>query len=199
MPDGPLEAMDRILLYVSRKAESADEFVPLSQHHYPIAFAKHAAEFNYFIFSLAKREYLELRGGSNYRLTPDGWERVNELLRTERGSSQAFVAMWFDKQLVPIYDEGFKPALETTGYSAIRIDRAQFSEKIDDKILAEIRRSGLLVADFTENRGGVYFEAGFSLGLGLPVIWTCREDHMKQVQFDTNHYPYIVWTDAADL
>ena len=35
-----------------------------------------------------------------------------------------------------------------------------------DRIIAQIRASKFVVADFTRNRGGVYYEAGFALGLG---------------------------------
>jgi len=63
----------------------------------------------------------------------------------------------------------------------------------------EIRLSGLLVADFTGDRGGVYYEAGFAMALGIPVVFTCHEDHMKDVHFDTNHFPHVVWSTPADL
>jgi nucleoside 2-deoxyribosyltransferase len=66
-------------------------------------------------------------------------------------------------------------------------------------IVAEIRRSGLVVADFTGNRGGVYFEAGFAMGLGIPVIWTCRDTDINAVHFDTRQYNHIVWKEAGDL
>ena len=33
-----------------------------------------------------------------------------------------------------------------------------------------------MVCDLTGYRGGVYFEAGFAYGLGMPVIYTCRKD-----------------------
>ena len=36
-----------------------------------------------------------------------------------------------------------------------------------------------MVCDLTGYRGGVYFEAGFASGLGLPVIYTCRKDWAK--------------------
>jgi nucleoside 2-deoxyribosyltransferase len=59
-----------------------------------------------------------------------------------------------------------------------------------------------LVADFTcepdKIRGGVYFEAGFAMGLGIPVFWTVR-DTTKDIHFDTRQYAHIVWKDAADL
>ncbi len=37
-----------------------------------------------------------------------------------------------------------------------------------------------MVCDLTGYRGGVYFEAGFAYGLGLPVIYTCRKDWTKE-------------------
>jgi len=55
------------------------------------------------------------------------------------------------------------------------------------------------VADFTGSRGGVYFEAGFALGLGIPVIWSCRKNDVKKVHFDTRQYNHIVWNDSSDL
>ena len=85
------------------------------------------------------------------------------------------------------------------GYDPIRADIIEHNEKICDRILSEIRRSGLLVADFTGNRGGVYFEAGFAMGMGIPVIWTCRSDDMDSVHFDTRQYNHIVWENISDL
>jgi hypothetical protein len=74
---------------------------------------------------------------------------------------------------------------------------------VDDEILSEIRRSRFLVADFTcepgKVRGGVYFEAGFAMGLNIPIIWTCRDGSLKDLHFDTRQYPHIVWKDSADL
>jgi nucleoside 2-deoxyribosyltransferase len=66
-------------------------------------------------------------------------------------------------------------------------------DKIDDEIVAGIRRSRFLVADFTGHRGGVYFEAGLATGLGLPVIWLCRKDELEKTHFDTRQYNFIVW------
>jgi hypothetical protein len=75
--------------------------------------------------------------------------------------------------------------------------------KVDDEIIAEIRRSRFLVADFTceegKVRGGVYFEAGFASGLNIPIIWTCKTTSMKDLHFDTRQYPHIEWKDSTEL
>jgi hypothetical protein len=31
------------------------------------------------------------------------------------------------------------------------------------------------------------------------VIWTCREDDIGNLHFDTRQYPHIVWHEPADL
>lgn len=137
------------------------------------------------------------------RVTMDGYLHL-EKLRQEGGSSdQAFVAMWFHENMDSFYHHGIEPAVSEAGYRALRIDRAQFLDKIDDRIIAEIRRSRFLVADFTQGedgaRGGVYYEAGFAHGLGIPVIFTCRQDCIDQVHFDTRQYPHIRYANAEEL
>jgi len=107
--------------------------------------------------------------------------------------------MWFVKDLAAIYTSVIEPSIRKCGFDPVRIDKLQYNDKVCDRILAEIRRSRFLVADFTGHRGGVYFEAGFAMGLGIPVIYTCQADHMKDAHFDTNHYNHITWTDGADL
>lgn len=108
--------------------------------------------------------------------------------------------MWFDPSMTETYLQGIKLAIEDdTGYRSIRIDRSEFNEKIDDRIIAEIKESRFVVADFTEQRGGVYFEAGFAMGLGLPVIWLCRKDQIEKVHFDTRQYNHIVWETPSEL
>lgn len=201
LPDGPLEMIDRILLYVSKKAQTADASVELSAQHYPIAFAKSITEFAFLFKKAAELDYLEKASGGEkqYRLGFKGWERVSELRKMVRESNKAFVAMWFDKKLDSVWKDGFKQALKETGYQPIRIDLVEHNEKICDRIIAEIRRSGLLIADFTGNRGGVYFEAGFAMGLGIQVIWTCRDTDIKQVHFDTRQYNHVVWSNSEDL
>jgi nucleoside 2-deoxyribosyltransferase len=83
----------------------------------------------------------------------------------------------------------------------LRVDTKQFNDKICDHIVAEIGRSRFMIADVTRHRRAVYFEAGYAKGLGLEVIWTCREDHMKRAEriFDTRQYNHIVWMTPEDL
>ena len=113
---------------------------------------------------------------------------------------QVFVAMWFDASTTDVWMAGLKPGIEDSEYcSALRVGSLDHNEKIDDRIIAEIRRSGLVVADFTGDCGGVYFEAGYARGLGIPVIWTCRRTGSTKVHFDTNRFNYITWETPEEL
>ncbi|MEP3914777.1 MAG: hypothetical protein ABJM34_05635, partial [Parasphingorhabdus sp.] len=143
-------------------------------------------------------------GGSPPTLivTPLGYSRI-EKERVNPVNEQVFVAMWFDASMDKVFSEGFDPSIRMAGYRPIRIDQKEHLNKIDDEIVAEIKRSRFLVADFTSApkspRGGVYFEAGLALGLGMDVVWCCREDMINEVHFDTRQFNHIVWKTSQEL
>lgn len=136
-------------------------------------------------------------------ISAKGYQRIEELKKTQPNSAQAFVAMWFDDTMNDAWEKGFEPAIIDAGYKPMRIDRKEHINKIDDEIIAEIRRSRFLVADFTskpkESRGGVYYEAGFAHGLNIPVIYTCRKDCLKDVHFDTRQFNHLRWNTPESL
>jgi hypothetical protein len=137
-----------------------------------------------------------------FKINGAGWQRLDKLREPSSATPQAFVAMWFHSTTQEAYEQGIVPAIEDAGYRAIRIDKKEHINKIDDEIIAEIRRSHFVVADFTcepgKVRGGVYFEAGFAMGLRVPVIWTCR-DGTDDLHFDTRQYAHLIWTSPDDL
>jgi len=136
-------------------------------------------------------------------LRPPGYAHLAELDGISSGSKQAFVAMWFDESMKDVYEKGIEPAIREAGYEPLRIDRKEHINKIDDEIIAEIRRSRFLVADFTQGgsgaRGGVYYESGFAHGLNIPAIFTCHEDAIDKVHFDTRQYNHITWKTPEEL
>jgi hypothetical protein len=140
-----------------------------------------------------------LDGREARRLTPKGYIAADELRTRRAASSQAFVAMWFTDETKAAYDEGLEPGIRNAGFTPMLIRNKEHANKIDDEIVAEIRRSAFLVADFTGHRQNVYFETGFAIGLGLQVIWTCRKDHIKDLHFDIRQYNCIDWQDQAEL
>jgi len=209
IPDGPFERIDMLLEHVRRKSEGrySDSIVLSLTQDYPLIYARDNRDFR---FHLDKALELGLFEGHQIlsdteprevRLSLTGWQRLAELKAHRSQSDQAFVAMWFDKSLDDAWENGFKPALKQTGYKPLRIDKEHFNDKICDRIVNEVRKSALLVADITGERSGVFFEAGLALGRGIPVIWTCRKDYAEKLKehFDTRQYNHIIWSAASDL
>jgi hypothetical protein len=133
--------------------------------------------------------FLINRTSDTYRITAKGLLHLEG--RKDENSSVGFCAMWFDEKVKQLWTAAIEPAIRLAGQDPGRIDSKQHNGKIDDEIMATIRASRFLVADFTGTRGGVYYEAGFAHGLGLPVIFMCRED--DELHFDIRQYNCIFW------
>jgi len=205
VPRSVQDKVDRSLLNLSRKTRHIGDQVEVDPgRDYPLFFAENGDGARLVLDHLVESRLLDRtisydQGGGRYRLTVAGWQRAEQLQRPRPEGRQVFVAMWFDQQLREAWENGLRPAIEEAGYSPMRVDLAQFNEKIDDYIIAQIRTSRFLVVDVTGHRRAVYFEAGFAMGLGLPVIFTCQQDHLGECSFDTRQYNHIVWDTPEDL
>ncbi len=208
-PLSPFQRATRLLEYVALHAESIGTTVKLIRETDAGWRACACSEsikwedVDYLVGYLNDTGWLEQLGGRHIvRVTVEGHRHIQEQ-KTNTDSAQAFVAMWFSEEMNDGYDNGVKPGIESAGYKPVRIDQKADVNKIDDEIIAEIRRSRFLVADFTQGkdgaRGGVYFEAGFAYGLGIPVIHTCRKDTIDKLAFDTRQYNHIVWETPEEL
>jgi hypothetical protein len=201
-PKTVADRLDRTLLNLEALSHQPGDRIKLDpRFDYPIAFAENGGAFDFLFSQLRNDGYIEMPGiwPGNVTLTVKGWNRVAELQRGGPLSKQVFVAMSFDNSLGDAWASGFKPGIEDCKYDPLRVDLKQHNEKICDVIVAEIRKSKFLVADFTLHRNGVYFEAGLMMGLGRPVIFTCRMDELGKAHFDTRQYNHIAWENPAQL
>src|SRR5262249_44346821 len=109
-----------------------------------------------FVMNHLMIEKLVQRGPSarSIVLTAKGWEEAEAIEKPAALREKAFVAMWFNDLVRLAYHEGIAPAIRDTGYRAIRIDFQEHSDSVIDRILAEIKESRFIVADFTGHRGG---------------------------------------------
>lgn len=206
-PGSVTDRIDRSLLNLHRLTSHLGETLNLrADKDYPLVFAMNADEFLFITGTLSNAGWITCERvmvgvGVLVSLTVQGWNRIDELQRRWllKESKQAFVAMSFNPSLDSAFRDGFGKAIEEVGFLAMRVDLKEHNKKICDAIIAEIRKSRFLVADFTGQRAGVYFEAGFALGLGIPVIWTCNEVDKDTLHFDTRQFNHILWTSEADL
>jgi len=161
---------------------------------------------NYLLKTLQDLKYIEhtffqineYTTPNTFTLEPEGWKRIYNNTNMEN-TNKVFVAMWFDSKLNSAYEKGICKAITDNGYEPIRIDKAEHNNKICDEIIGAIRKAKFVICDFTGQRGGVYFEAGFAMGLNKQVIWCCKEEALKELHFDTRQYNHIIWKDEKEL
>lgn len=203
VPTSVLDKARLLLHWIARNTEYTGQYIFLNRDtDYPVVYAKHPDELSYYLQHLDLVYWIQYRASlTNYecRLTPKGWEEIDSDRKRNVDSTQAFVAMSFAEDMKTAYSDGILPAIQETGFKPLRIDGVEHVDNIVYRIIAEIRESRFVVADFTGQRGGVYFEAGFAMGLGLQVIWTCRENDSDNLHFDTSQYNYILWKTPQDL
>jgi nucleoside 2-deoxyribosyltransferase len=122
------------------------------------------------------------------------------------GSNNVFIAMAFtdetgEKQADPKIRDTILSVLgqNDLGFNAKIVDKEEHNEGIVDKILALINESRFVVAELTHQKSGVYYEAGYAKGIGLPVIHIVKKDDFAKCHFDIKHLNLIVWDSYEEL
>jgi hypothetical protein len=197
-----------ILKYIASKSTFPGHELWINPiNDYPVGYCKAAEEFEFYLQHLEELGWLNIDNrrrslGSHavpVYITAKGWDIISGG-QTGHNSDQCFVAMWFSDTVGDVFQNGIKPLEALTGLRMLRIDAKQFNGKICDQIISEINRSRFMIADVTGHRLAVYFEAGYAMGRGLPVIWSCRaDDIVNSPNFDTRQYNHILWDTPEEL
>ena len=205
-PKTPKAKLDELLLGIFRVLEwnsfaSSFELTTLINSF----FFKNRNELSIYLKALEGDRLIELESVSEQerlgiKLTFKGINYASSLMQNGSTSKRAFIAMSFGEKCEPIR-EAIKQACTETNYQPILIDEVHIDNEstINDAIIAEIKQAKFCISDFTEQKDGVYFEAGYALGRGLPVIYTCQEEDFKNTHFDTNHFPHILYKNTECL
>ena len=207
------DKITRIIMNLGKRSHYTGETINLIENDYPLFYPlqNKTTEVEYTLKYLHENGYIDtpLLPGNPFPeipilpldivLTPKAIEFIQNSNINEIDSKDVFIAMNFDDKLKCVYENSIRKAIEECKYEPIREDYEEFNEKICDKILVDIKKARFVIAEFTGQKHGVYFEAGYALGLGKPVIWICRNDDIENVHFDTRQYNHIVWESGKDL
>ena len=105
------------------------------------------------------------------------------------------MAMSFNK--TEILREAIRKGINQAGYNAIFIDEVQHNDFITPELLKYIKDSKFVVVDLTHQNNGAYFEEGYAMGLGKPVIQLCKHD--VKLHFDVAQKNTIMWDNEDDI
>lgn len=217
------EKVDRILLYVNNKTKHVGQritmgfrelmavlFVDQSEMVQNGYFQKREwreeddcdTEAKFMLDYLVKCEYITYEDGTNedawieLSLTPEGYGRVDILQKNTSYGRNALVAMKFGDD-TKILREAIRKGIAEAGYIAIFIDEVQHNDFITPELLKHIRDSKFVVVDLTHQNNGAYFEEGYAMGLGKPVIQLCQQD--TKLHFDIAQKNTIMWGVEDDI
>lgn len=213
IPLTPEEKINSLLSYLHslQEFEGAQINWPDGEDRQDLAkrlYFKNYQELVFYLFTLLEKGLISGRDASTkdgadligIRLTYEGLAKVIDISESGAQSNRCFIAMSFSDSQKETRD-AIRLAVKNCEYDAILIDEQHIDSDvtINDALIAEIRKSKFVVADFTEHKHGVYFEAGFALGLRKPVIYLCRKEDFENTHFDTNHYLHIVYESLDEL
>lgn len=157
-------------------------------------------EANYMLRFLKKKNYIETDEFKELRthsvvLTPEGYARVDELQKYSANGRNVLVAMSFHE--TQQLREAIRKGIADAGYVPIFIDEVQHNDFITPELLKYIKDSKFVVADLTHQNNGAYFEEGYAMGLGKPVIQLCRQG--VKLHFDIAQKNTIMWEKEDDI
>jgi hypothetical protein len=117
-------------------------------------------------------------------------------------SMRVFVAMSFRNEEEPAlvdYFEAMQRAAVATKLpiELVRIDLVEGDYEISQRIMDEIDRSDVVLADFTLGPANVYFELGYARGVKRRIIQTARKG--TALEFDTRNWRTIFYKNATEL
>jgi hypothetical protein len=209
LPD-PAQILEDFVLWVGSHSRWGGERFNLSiKEHRTLLGAVDKDAFDYMIEMLAKSDLFtglavesvdQPRRYLDCALAPSGWKLFRELTHSHVGQRYGFMAMKYDDpQVDAVVRDHFVPQVKLAGFDLVRLDQGQPAGLIDDQLRLRIRQARFLVCDLTHGNRGAYWEAGFAEGLGVPVIYTCREDVFKDTKhechphFDAAHWVTVPW------
>lgn len=174
----------------NRQMEPRQDFVCQDEAYYMLDFLVHEG----FVTTDAREG--RIPSPISILLTPKGYARVDSLQKAASRGSSALVAMKFGDETKPLR-EAIRKGIQDAGYNAIYIDEVQHNDFITPELLKHIRDSKFVVVDLTHQNNGAYFEEGYAMGLGKPVIQLCKR-HV-QLHFDIAQKNTIMWDAEEDI
>lgn len=217
-PENFIEKMDRALINIAYEANFEPKEIQLCSEDFGKLFIEYnvwgddSPNLEIMLQHLADEKMITYSNVTDMifsvKLTIAGLKHVAELQKIYKDKNIAFIAMWFNDMTEP-FRQATKKAIEKAGYKAEIVNENFHNDFIMDKVINLINDSRFVIADLTSIaekidevssgvRGGVYYEAGYAKGLGLPVIFTCEKNSHNRVHFDLQQMNTILWYEGND-
>jgi len=146
-----------------------------------------------------ENKYLEFNQQDHITILPNGWKRIDELQKNQSNNKQVFIAIAFSDEMKEV-QEAIEKGIRKAGFVPHVMNKNKHNNQIVPEILYQIRQSKFIIAEFTTNNNGAYYEAGYAAGLGKEVIHLCKKDEFeKKGHFDIKQKSTILWENTSEI
>ena len=108
-----------------------------------------------------------------------------------------FVIQPFDEENDRRYEEVYRPALEDAAVTPYRVDEDPSVAVPIESIEERIRESDICLADITTHNPNVWYELGFAVAVGRPVVMICDGAVFDKLPFDIQHRLVVKYSTAS--
>ncbi|RYD76386.1 MAG: hypothetical protein EOP84_16955 [Verrucomicrobiaceae bacterium] len=162
----------------------------------PVAYGAIGQEWGTILEFLIQEGYILFKhmGKPNTKITPKGYVKVEEITRGISALRRTFMVCRFTSLMDKLYDEVYKPVGLELQCPVLRVKDIHHVDRIDDKIVQEIRASSIVAVDLTDHNFNVAFEAGYALALDKPIVWAQRKSEGElKLPFDIQAQNIMFW------
>jgi len=152
-----------------------------------------------YLTNYMSEQKLIMQNNNLFMVLPDGWKRIDELQKNQTDSKQAFIAIAFSENMQKT-QEAIEEGIRKAGYTPHVMNKSEHNNQIVPEILYQIKQSKFVVAEFSTNNNGAYYEAGYASGLGKEVIHICNKNNFgKEGHFDIKQKSTILWETENEI
>ncbi len=193
------EKISDIKNYIYQKTTSIGKSVPLEvEKLYTLFYLKTHSELVKLLIYLRDTNILhdtpiDIGPTANVILTVEGFSKIESSLEDYSQSKKVFIACQFKTNYEKDLVETIKAACAACGFDAKRVSDERHDKDITHKIIADINQSRFIIADFTDQNNGVYYEAGYAMGMSKKVIRLINKEQIEKLHYDTRQFNHIQW------
>lgn len=218
------ERIDKIMLYLNQKTGCIGEILRISYINLLDVFFidtksginaiktecsfSFISQINYYLNYLSMTEQIKIFEDDmlpswskivGIQITPKGFEKIYDLLKTQAKNKNVFIAMRFGDATHELREK-IKEGIRLAGYEPRIMDEIEHNHQIVPEMLYEIKNSRFVVAELSHHNNGAYYEAGYAYGLNKEVIHICSEEALKnELHFDVAQINTITYADINEI
>lgn len=133
-------------------------------------------------------------------ITPKGWDRLFELDQGKAEKNTLFsCSVKKDTDISRQFIKATEKAARNCGFIAANSFSERVGAKVSNELIAGIKAAKIIVCDFTDPMGEIYYAAALAEGLCKLCLLTCHESAKKKLQIDTAQFSVIFWENQEEL